>query len=63
LGIPIAQVRIDSYDKQAYIMANLIVEEMNRHRRELSKIIASHLTSESRQILDSLRTNKIKENI
>ncbi len=35
-------------------LANLIVSETNRHKRDLIKIINAHLTAEQRQKLDSL---------
>jgi TnpA family transposase len=48
------KVELPSYN----LLTNLIVTEINRHKRELTKIIESHLTPENRQLLDSLLEKK-----
>ncbi len=44
------KIEIPSYN----ILANLIVGEINHHRRRLSKVIEHHLTDDCRQLLDAL---------
>jgi hypothetical protein len=43
-----------SIDCQSPILANLIIDEIKEHKQELLRIIESHLTSDTKSMLDEL---------